>query len=166
MRGIRISVQADGVVVVTKSLRVPKIFAEAYVKSKMDWIVEQIKKIEKRPKKILAHYSVRDYKENKERAYILVRSRVRHFGQFYSEFSGEIKSINIRNQKTRWGSCSKDKKLSFNYKIIFLPEELQDYIIVHELCHIKEMNHKKSFWDLVALQIPDHKKRRLEIKKY
>jgi len=153
-------------VVVTKSLHMARIFAEAYVKSKMDWITEQIKKIEKRPKKILAHYNVRDYKENKEHAYVLVHDRVKYFKQFYTEFSGQIKSINIRNQKTRWGSCSKDKKLSFNYKIVFLPPELCDYIVVHELCHMKEMNHKKCFWDLVALQIPDHKNKRLEIKKY
>lgn len=165
-RGIRISVHADGAVVVTKSKAVPRVFAEAYVRSKAHWIEEKIKELEKRPKKLLAHCSMKDYKENKERTRVLVHSRVKYFSQFYPKFSGEIKSINIRNQKTRWGSCSKDKNISFNYKIIFLSPELQDYIIVHELCHIQEMNHGKRFWDLVSLQIPDHKRKRLEIKKY
>lgn len=163
IRGIRIAVHIDGSVVVTKSVRTPKILAHAFVKTKADWIQEKIKELEKKPKKILGHLNIKDFKENKQKAYALVHNKVLYFNKFYNF---EIKSINIRNQKTRWGSCSKDKNINFNYKIVFLPSLFQDYIIVHELCHLREMNHSKRFWNLVAQQIPDHKKRRIEIKKY
>ena len=103
----------------------------------------------------MGHLNIKDFKENKQKAYALVHNKVLYFNKFYNF---EIKSINIRNQKTRWGSCSKDKNINFNYKIVFLPSLFQDYIIVHELCHLREMNHSKRFWNLVAQQIPDHKK--------
>lgn len=162
-RGIRITVSADGAVVVTKPRMVPRMLAEAFVQSRTDWIEEQIRNAQKRPKKLLAHYSAKDYKENKDHAYALVHNKVIHFNQFYSF---PVKGITVRNQKTRWGSCSSQGKLNFNYKLVFLPEELQDYVVVHELCHLKEMNHSKRFWDLVAACIPDHEIRRKKIKLY
>ena len=162
-RGIRIAVKGDSSVVVTKSQRVPNIVVEMFVKSKKDWISEQIKEIDKIPKKLLAHYSAKDFKENKQRSHVLVREKVEHFNKFYNF---NVKSISIKNQKTRWGSCSARGNLSFNYKIVFLPPELQDYIIVHELCHLKEMNHGKAFWDLVSKKIPAYKTRISEIKIY
>jgi len=58
--------------------------------------------------------------------------------------------IVIRGQKTRWGSCSRKKNLSFNWKLIMAPEPIVEYVIIHELLHLKEMNHSKRFWELVA----------------
>jgi predicted metal-dependent hydrolase len=69
--------------------------------------------------------------------------------------------IVIRGQKTRWGSCSRKKNLSFNWKLIMAPEPIVEYVIIHELLHLKEMNHSKRFWELVAQYCPDwreHKK--------
>ncbi|OGN91908.1 MAG: hypothetical protein A2Z75_06485 [Chloroflexi bacterium RBG_13_50_10] len=71
------------------------------------------------------------------------------------------KRIAIRGQKTRWGSCSRKKNLSFNWKLIMAPEPVIDYVIIHELTHLKEMNHSKRFWELVAQYCPgwrDYKK--------
>jgi predicted metal-dependent hydrolase len=71
------------------------------------------------------------------------------------------KRIVIRGQKTRWGSCSRKKNLSFNWKLIMAPEPVIDYVIIHELSHMKEMNHSKRFWELVAQSCPgwrEHKK--------
>jgi predicted metal-dependent hydrolase len=71
------------------------------------------------------------------------------------------KRIVIRSQKTRWGSCSQRKNLSFNWKLIMAPEPVIDYVIIHELTHLKEMNHSKRFWKLVAQYCPgwrEHKK--------
>jgi len=73
--------------------------------------------------------------------------------------------ITIRNQKTRWGSCSRKGNLNFNYKIALLPQRLADYIIVHELCHLGEFNHSRKFWALVAQTMPDHVDLRKELKK-
>ena len=86
-------------------------------------------------------------------ARLLVHARLAHFNQFY-QFS--YNKVFIKSQRTRWGSCSSNANLNFNYRIITLPPALQDYLIVHELCHLKEFNHSKAFWDLVALQIPQY----------
>jgi len=64
-------------------------------------------------------------------------------------------SLSIRNQSTRWGSCSSTKSISLNFKLIFLPPQLMRYVLIHELCHTVHMNHAKSFWDLVARFEPD-----------
>jgi len=69
--------------------------------------------------------------------------------------------IGIRGQKTRWGSCSRKKNLSFNWKLIMAPEPVVEYVVIHELLHLKEMNHSKKFWELVARYCPgwrEHKK--------
>jgi len=106
------------------------------------------------------------YLANKEAARALIHERVRHFMQHYgSKHSIAVGSIAIRNQKSRWGSCSKKGNLNFNYKLIFLSPELRDYVIVHEICHLKEFNHGKGFWDLVAETVPEWKARRKELRK-
>jgi len=90
----------------------------------------------------------------KLRALEIARQRIAYFNAFY-QFP--VNKITVRNQKTRWGSCSKKGNLNFNYKIALLPQSLSDYIIVHELCHLKEFNHSKNFWNLVAKTIPNYK---------
>lgn len=71
-----------------------------------------------------------------------------------SQMGISYKRIVIRGQKTRWGSCSHKKNLSFNWKLIMAPEPVIDYVIIHELTHLKEMNHSKRFWELVAQYCP------------
>ncbi len=64
------------------------------------------------------------------------------------------KSLTIRSQQTRWGSCSSDKKINLNYKLIFLPEPLVENVLLHELCHTKQMNHSEKFWNLMQQHNP------------
>jgi predicted metal-dependent hydrolase len=160
---ISIRVQEGGKISVTKPTRVPVRYIEGLVASKKDWIASQVDRMASKPKKLLSHYSSADFEKYKDEAYNLVDAKISHFNKFYKY---DIERVTIRNQSTRWGSCSRRKNLNFNYKIVLLPDELQDYIIVHELCHLSQMNHSKKFWDLVALQIPDYKDRIHVLKKY
>lgn len=100
--------------------------------------------------------AIKHYVEHKEAARTLVHARLAHYNQFYNF---NYNRVAIRNTRSRWGSCSSKQNLNFNYRILFLPPELQDYLIVHELCHLQEMNHAQSFWDLVAEQVPQYKQR-------
>ena len=102
------------------------------------------------------------YLKYKEDARTLITERVLHWNGFYNF---EINRITIRNQRTCWGSCSEHKNLNFNYKLLFLPRHLADYIIVHELCHLSELNHSSRFWDLVAQALPSYKEHRRELRK-
>ncbi|MDR7855131.1 SprT family zinc-dependent metalloprotease [Tissierella sp.] len=69
------------------------------------------------------------------------------------------KVVEVDESKTKWGSCSSDKKITFNYKLAMAPIEAIDYVVVHELCHLLHMNHDRSFWRRVGSILPDYKKR-------
>ncbi len=101
------------------------------------------------------------YAEHKERAREVIHERLSHWNQFYGLTYGRVA---IRNTRSRWGSCSTKGNLNFNYKLVFLPEYLIDYVVVHELCHLIEFNHSKTFWDHVARAIPDHRERIASLK--
>lgn len=79
---------------------------------------------------------------------------------------GHYDKITIRNQKTRWGSCSQTGTLSFNYRLMMAPPAVIDYVIIHELCHLTHMNHSKAFWDKVANVMPDYRTHRLWLKEH
>jgi predicted metal-dependent hydrolase len=98
--------------------------------------------------------SRRDYVKYKEQARVLVHARLAHLNTHYGFVWGRVA---IRNQKSRWGSCSKRGNLNFSYRIALIAPELADYIIVHELCHLGEFNHSPRFWALVARTIPQHR---------
>lgn len=101
------------------------------------------------------------YVENKEQAREFTLARLAHFNEHYNLTWNRVA---IRNQRRCWGSCSANKNLNFNYKILFLPPHLADYIIVHELCHLVHLHHGKEFWDLVAEQIPEYKTSLFELR--
>ena len=74
--------------------------------------------------------------------------------------------LTIRQQATRWGSCSAKGNLNFNWQLVLIPKELVDYVVVHELAHRKEMNHSPRFWKLVEEQLPDYRERRRRLREY
>lgn len=164
-RNLRITIKADGTVTVTIPERLSLRAAETFVRQKESWIEKNILKIKKR-NLIAGGVSVpkgtaKDLKEKKEQALALVRTRLQHFNTTYG-FSWN--NLSVKNTSSRWGSCSKRKNLSFSYRIIYLPEVLADYLVVHELCHIDEFNHSSNFWKLVEKTIPNYKKLRMQLR--
>ncbi len=101
------------------------------------------------------------YLKLREQARSLAASRIIHFNSHYQVPIGKVF---IKNHKSRWGSCSAKGNLNFNYKIVLLPLSLTDYVIVHELCHLKEFNHSTKFWAKVAETLPNHKELRLQLR--
>lgn len=89
-----------------------------------------------------------------KQAKLLIPKRVRYFAEQMGESFG---NITIKNQKKRWGSCSSVRNLNFNWRLIMAPREVLDYVVVHELCHLRQMNHSKEFWDEVEKVLPDYK---------
>jgi len=100
--------------------------------------------------------------KKREQARMFVFAKLNYFNSFYKF---KINRVAIKNTKTRWGSCSSKRNLNFNYKIIYLRPDLAEYLIVHELCHLGQLNHSKKFWDLVAKTMPNYVKINKELKK-
>ena len=76
------------------------------------------------------------------------------------------KSIEVNESKTKWGTCSSSRNITFNYMLVMVPLELIDYVVIHELCHILHMNHDRSFWRKIGSIIPDYKKKDEQLKMY
>lgn len=74
-------------------------------------------------------------------------------------------TMKIKEQKTRWGSCSKKGNLNFNWKLIMSPQWVIDYVVVHEICHLRYLNHSKQYWELVSLYMPNYKNAQEWLKK-
>lgn len=83
--------------------------------------------------------------------------RIRERLSYYAPRVGKTPGrVTIREQKSRWGSCSQKGNLNFNWKLIMAPPQVLDYVVIHELCHLHEFNHSPRFWALVAAQQPDY----------
>lgn len=129
-------------------------FAEKFIKENARWILNQIEKFKKMGPIFKLKGNRNEYLECKDRARKIAEEKVKKFSKFYN---ANVRRIAIRNQSSRWGSCSKNGNLNFHYKIAILPDYLADYLVIHELCHLKEMNHSKKFWELVSQTVPNYK---------
>jgi len=132
---------------------------ERFIRDKSNWIIKKIDFLKNKSQKMILP---ENYQECKIKVHQFAKERTDFYNKLYSF---KYKCIFIKNHGNRWGSCSSRKNLNFNYRIMFLPLALADYIVVHELCHLKEMNHSKNFWQLVAKVFPDHKILRKELRK-
>jgi len=158
---LRFAMYGDGRLLVTAPVLLGKRVIEKMIEEKREWIVEKMNVARRdgalrRLNPVVKRFR-KDIADDKHRALVLINDRITHFNLVYRHTWNRI---TIRNQRSRWGSCSSKKNLNFHYKIALLPPHLADYIIVHELCHLAQMNHSRAFWDLVAQTVPDWKDRR------
>jgi predicted metal-dependent hydrolase len=160
---LKISIRQDGQVKVSIPTWMPFSLAEGFVIEKKEWIGKSLEKMKERVTDPRAVLGEGDYMKHKEKARDFVKERL---SQYIPIYGYRVGAVAIRNQQTRWGSCSAKGNLNFNYKLFFLPLELADYVIVHEICHLKEMNHSPRFWELVGKAIPDYREKRRELKRY
>jgi predicted metal-dependent hydrolase len=159
---LRITIKPSQEVIITIPKRMSMRTAERFVQSKESWIAKQLHTASQKPaKNSFAKLTTEDYQKHKEEARRIITERVEFFNE---ELNYSYKRIAIRDQSTRWGSCSSNKNLNFNYKLLFLPEALRDYVVVHELCHLQQMNHSANFWKLVEDVLPNYKALRKELK--
>lgn len=158
---LRIRVHEDGRVVVTAPLRLSEKIIARFVEEKRAWIADAVAKVAAAPKRLLHSATAADYKAHQRAAMAFAAKRIAHFNAHYG-FA--VKRLTIRNSKTRWGSCSRGGSISLSWTIVRLPPNLADYIVVHELCHLKEFNHSPRFWKLVSETIPDYKERKKLLK--
>lgn len=153
---LKLAIYCDGNCVVTVPWRMGILSADEFIKKNAEWVLEKMKAMKKIGRNSLfARHDHEEYLKLKEHAREMVAKRLEKYNAIYGfKYSG----VAIRNQKTRWGSCSSKGNLNFNYKILLLPQRHADYIIVHELCHLKEFNHSRRFWNLVGQTIPEYEK--------
>lgn len=161
IRTMRLAVYHDGRIVVTSPSRISEYAVTDFVYTKVRWIIDKVEYFKLHPRKVVVKHTKEEIMEYKKQAGVLARLRLEHFNSLYQY---TYKNITIKNTTSRWGSCSSKGNLNFNYKIVLLPQELSDYIIVHELCHLAQMNHSPLFWKLVEKSIPDYKKIRKELR--
>lgn len=156
---LAIEIRPDMRVVVRAPEKIPQNEIMKFVEEKQNWIkkhlvqmyfkAEEIKKQKKEPALTNA-----DIEKLCQKALSVIPDKVKYYAEIIGVTYGRI---TIRNQKTRWGSCSSKGNLNFNCLLMLMPDKVLDYVVVHELCHLKQMNHSKKFWMEVERYMPDYK---------
>ena len=149
---IAIQITAGGQVILRCPNRMPKQEVLRFAESKRDWIEKHLAKLSAKPQ--LSPFTEAELRDLRDRAMRVIPVRTEYFAQLLGVSYGRI---TIRAQRSRWGSCSSKGNLNFNCLLALVPEEVLDYVIVHELCHLLEMNHSSAFWGNVARLIPDYR---------
>lgn len=158
-RTIAIQICADGGVLVRCPRRMDAEAIQAFVQSRSGWIEKHLVKQAALPK--LPAFTDAELRDLAQKALRIIPERVACFAPLIGVSYGRI---SIRNQRSRWGSCSGKGNLNFNCLLMLAPDEVVDYVVVHELCHRKEMNHSKRFWAEVERILPDYKVRKKWLK--
>ena len=157
---LAVQIRADGTVIARAPLRMPKDRILCFLSEKASWIRMQQGRMQEREKmrqQARIHLDAAQEKELRERARSVLAQRTAYFARQIGVTYGRI---TVRDQKTRWGSCSQAGNLNFNFRLILAPPEVLDYVVVHELCHRRQMNHSAQFWQEVAQVLPDYRARK------
>ena len=152
---IGLVVESPECVTVRAPLHTPVSEISRVLKEHESWILSHLEKAAVREQKArqLPPLTLEELRQLADEACALFPGRIQYWARIVGVRYGRV---TIRNQKTRWGSCSSAGNLNFNCLLMLCPREIIDYVIVHELCHRKEMNHSPRFWAEVARVLPDY----------
>jgi len=167
-KSVGFQVKSGGEIIVKLPNHLPLVTVLPMIEEKKQWIYEawlkqkdkpdmQLARMEERSDPRLSHLE----KKYRNAAKQYIYERVEHFIPLTG---GSYANIRIGDQKTRWGSCSSNKTLSFSWRLMLAPPYILDYVVIHELCHLTHMNHSKEFWELVQSVDPDYLKHRQWLK--
>ena len=151
----------EGILIFRAPVSLPKKNIYSFAKNHAAWLKNHYDLVKEQKKK-RKQYSPEDIQAYKQK----LKPQLEEKLAFYGALLGvTYERVTIRDQKTRWGSCSSLGNLNFNWRLALVPEELLDYVVVHELAHRLEMNHSPAFWALVEKILPDYRQRREALKK-
>ena len=160
-RTTAIHITADGKVQVRAPYKCPRSFIESFLHQKEDWVLRHLARIGQQKKEHAAPdhppLSADERARYMKIAGDIFLKKTEYYARIMNVSYGRI---TIREQKTRWGSCSSKGNLNFNWRLILAPEEVLNYVVVHELAHRKEMNHSKAFYAIVESVLPDYRQSR------
>ena len=175
-KNISIRVKDDGKIVVKAPKRVSDSFIKDFINKKSHWINLQLKKVSDMTL-LKSKYDFNKYCYIFDKAYVAY-SKTKFYQQAFNDYIITIAndlsnkynlkffSLKLANSRRIWGSLDSKKTMKLNWKLVILPKDLAIYVIVHELCHIKEFNHSKNFWLKVESILPNYKTLRKELKRY
>ena len=162
-KSLSLEIMPDGSLLARAPQRMPEREIWAFIREKEDWIrIHRGQRMERAADAAADPLSPDQIRELADVALRVLPERCRYFAGIMGVSYGRI---TIRNQKTRWGSCSSKGNLNFNCLLMLAPPEIRDYVVVHELAHRKEMNHSPRFWKEVEKVLPDYRQRLLWLKK-
>lgn len=154
-KSLGLEIKPDGQVIVRAPVRISEREIQRFVKQHEDWLRKHLEivkqKQENRPE--IEKLTMQEIRELVDQALKVIPERVAYYAQKVGVSYGKI---TIRNQKSRWGSCSSKGNLNFNCLLMLTPPEVIDSVVVHELCHRKEMNHSDRFYAEVLRVFPDY----------
>ena len=149
----------DGAVRVTVPRWGSKREAAAFAERERAWIATQIKRVERERRTS----NPRPVRSNVERLALIARAKHElppRLLELAARYGLSVSRVSIRNQRSRWGSCSRAGHICLNWRLVEMPEAVRDYVLIHELMHLKRMDHSPKFWRLVAEACPAYKEAR------
>ncbi len=162
-KSISIEINRDLQVLVRAPLFLSKKQIDKFVSEKSEWINKHLEFVKSRVENEsnISKFTEDEIKALTKQAKAIIPVRAEYFAEIMGVKYGRI---SIKHQVTRWGSCSAKGNLNFNCLLMLCPTEVQDYVIIHELCHLKELNHSQKFWNEVEKYCPDYKAHKLWLK--
>lgn len=162
---ISLQIKPDGSIELKAPMQMKDAQIKEFLHQKSEWIEKHLLAVKERQQQMsqIKPLTIEEIHELANQALEVIPKRVVYFAEIVGVTYGRI---TIRNQRSRWGSCSSKGNLNFNCLLMLTPTDVLDYVVVHELCHKKEMNHSPKFWAEVRKVLPDYEKQKLWLKEH